>query len=87
MNKLHALNLGYAGAIVSALVMLLLGILGNLGIYEGAVEMMAAWHLFFSLSVVGIIGGMIESAVISFVLLYLFAITYNWLIEREKTNE
>ena len=87
MNKLHALNLGYAGAIVSALVMLLLGILGNLGIYTGAVEMMEAWHMFFSLSLLGIIGGIIESVVISFVFLYLFAIVYNWLLERRNDHE
>lgn len=75
--KLNPLVLGVSGAIVAVAVMLLLGILGNFGIYEGAVDMMMKWHMFFSLSPLGIVGGMIEAAVISFVLLYLFAIIYN----------
>jgi hypothetical protein len=67
INKLAA---GYAGAIVAAVSMLLLGILGNLGIYMGAVEAMMKWHAFFSLSVLGIITGMIEAAIITFVFVY-----------------
>lgn len=77
MGKLNSLAFGYAGAIVSALAMLLLGILGNLGIYSGAVNMMGQWHMFFSLGVLGIIAGMIEAAVISFVFMYAFAWVYN----------
>ena len=69
--------LAAAGAIVSVAVMLLLGIFGNFGIYSGAVEMMIKWHMFFSLSPLGIAGGMIEAAIISFVLLYIFAWIYN----------
>ena len=76
-EKLNALALGYAGAIISAVHMLLLGILGNLGIYTGAAEQMAKWHLFFNLSAVGIITGIIEGAVISFVFVYAFAWVYN----------
>jgi len=79
MNKIHAIHLGYAGAIVSAVIMLILGILGNLGIYSGAVAMMEEWHLLFSLSITGILGGMIEAAFISFVILYAVAMLYNWL--------
>lgn len=79
MNKIHAIHLGYAGAIVSAVIMLILGILGNLGIYSGAVAMMEEWHLLFSLSIPGILGGMIEAAFISFVILYAVAMLYNWL--------
>lgn len=75
--------LGYAGAIVSAIIMLLMGILGNLGFNTGAVAMMEEWHLFFSLSVIGIIGGMLEAAIISFVVLYLFAVVYNWLLQQK----
>ncbi|NPE28041.1 hypothetical protein HNV12_08710 [Methanococcoides sp. SA1] len=57
--------------------MLLLGILGNLGIYTGSVEMMQQWHAFFSLTPAGIIAGMIEAAIISFIFAYLFGIFYN----------
>ena len=83
MKILHAMYLGYAGAIVSAIIMLLMGILGNLGFNTGAVAMMEEWHLFFSLSVIGIIGGMLEAAIISFVVLYLFAVVYNWLLQQK----
>jgi len=76
-EKLNALALGYAGAIVSAICMLLLGVLGNLGFYMGAVARMQEWHMFFSLSAVGIITGMIEAAIITFVTLYVFGLIYN----------
>ncbi|HCJ52156.1 MAG TPA: hypothetical protein DHV25_00340 [Candidatus Kerfeldbacteria bacterium] len=64
--------------------MLLLGILGNMGLYTGAVGMMAGWHTFFSLSVGGIIGGMVEAAVISFVALYAFALVYNMFVTKNE---
>lgn len=75
--KLKPLALGYALAVISAVIMLLLGILGNLGIYSGAVEMMRQWHMFFSLSIIGIISGMIEAAIISFIFGYVFGWVYN----------
>ncbi len=77
MKNLNALALGYAGAIVSAVVMLVLGIFGNLSIYTGAVQMMQSAHMFFSPSVGGTITGMIEAAIISFVFLYALAAVYN----------
>ena len=40
-EKLNTLALGTSAAIVAGLSMLLLGILGNFGIYKGAVEMMS----------------------------------------------
>ncbi len=75
--KLNPLALGGAAAILAALIMLLLGILGNIGVYTGAVDMMQQWHVFFSLSIGGIIAGMAEAAVISFVFVYLFGFVYN----------
>ncbi len=83
MKSLNELNFGFAGAIVSAICMLLLGILGNMGIYMGAVEMMQKWHIFFTLSIGGIILGIIEAAIIGFVFLYLFALIYNKLEDRK----
>ena len=76
-EKLNALALGYAGAIISAVGMLLLGLLGGMGLYMGAVGMMSQGHMFFSLSVVGIITGMVEAAIIGFVFLYAFGWVYN----------
>ncbi len=75
--KLNSLALGGAGAILAAVIMLLLGILGNIGVYTGAVDMMQQWHMFFSLSIGGIIAGIIEGAVVSFVFVYLFGLIYN----------
>jgi hypothetical protein len=80
--KLNAVALGVAAAIIAALGMLLLGILGNLGIYTGAVRMMEEWHMFFNLTPLGIIGGMIEAAIISFIFVYAFGLAYNWLTTR-----
>lgn len=76
-QKLNELALGYSLAIVSGFSMLLLGILGNLGIYLSAVNAMTQWHIFFSLSLVGIISGIIEGAVGGFVFGYIIAWIYN----------
>jgi hypothetical protein len=76
-TKLNPMSLGIAAAVIAALTMLLLGIFGNLGIYTGAVEMMQEWHMFFNLSIGGIITGMIEAAIISFVFAYAFGWVYN----------
>jgi len=76
-KQLNEIALGISGAIVSAAVMVLLGILGNIGLYTGAVSMMQGWHMFFSISPIGIIGGAIEAALISFVLLYALGFVYN----------
>lgn len=76
-GKLNALALGYATAILSAICMLLLGILGNLGIYTSAVTTMQQWHIFFSLSIIGIIAGIIEGAIAGFIIAYVFAWLYN----------
>lgn len=75
--KLNPLALGGAAAILAALIMLLFGILGNIGVYAGAVGMMQQWHVFFSLGIGGIIAGIAEAAVISFVFVYLFGFIYN----------
>ncbi len=76
-EKCNSLVAGYSAAIVSAVLMLLLGIFGNLGIYMSAVEEMQKWHMFFSLSIGGIIAGMLEAAVIGFVIMFSFAWVYN----------
>jgi hypothetical protein len=64
-------------ALWSALLMLVLGILANLGIYTQAAAQMAKWHLFFSLDFIGIVSGMVEAAIVSYVLVYLFVWIYN----------
>ncbi len=76
-DKLNVFAFGAAAAIVAAIGMLILGLLGNLGIYSGAVSMMSQWHMFFSLTPLGILTGMVEAAVITFVLIYIFGLIYN----------
>ena len=78
--RLNALALAGAAAVVSAIVMLLLGVFGAIGVYEGAVEAMEQWHLFFEPTVVGTVAGMVEAAVISFALAYALAWLYNTLV-------
>mgnify|MGYP000668614885 CR=1 FL=1 len=75
--SLDALALAGAAAVVSAVVMLLFGVFGAIGVYERGIEAMEQWHLFFEPTVVGTVAGMIEAAVISFVLMYTFAWLYN----------
>ena len=76
-KKINALAFGYASAIVSAIIMLILGILGNFGVYDRAAMAMMEYHYFFSLSPLGIISGIIEAAIIGFIFGYLFAWFYN----------
>jgi hypothetical protein len=76
-KKLRSLVLAGSAATVAAVAMLLLGILGNIGVYTSAVEMMQQWHMFFSLSIGGVIAGMFEAAIITFVFIYLFGFLYN----------
>ncbi len=77
MQKLNSNAFASAGAVVAAIGMLFLGIAGNIGVYNGAVQMMEQWHIFFSPSVGGIIAGMIEASAITYVCLYLFTWVYN----------
>jgi hypothetical protein len=77
-RRSHAFAVSSAAAIVAAGVMFALGVLGNFGLYLGAVEMMQKWHMFFDLSIGGIFSGMIEGAVITFVIVYAFV----WLEQR-----
>ena len=77
MAELKPLAAGYSAAIVSAAGMLLLGIVGNFGIYQSGVTAMRQWHVFFSLSPLGIIAGMAEAAVVGFVFVYTLVYIYN----------
>ena len=81
-QQLHAHALASSGAIVAAVSMLLLGIGANIGIYEGAVAMMQQWHMFFSPSFGGIITGMIEAAIITYIFLYACGRMYNKMLEK-----
>ena len=85
-EKLNSLALGTSAAIVAGLSMLLLGILGNLGIYQGAVEMMSQWNMFFSLTPFGILTGIIEAALVSFAFIYIFGWLYNQFTSPQRNS-
>lgn len=76
-GKLNAQPAATALAIWSALVMLLFWVLAKIGLYVSAAEAMVSWHMFFNLTFMGLIGGMIEAAVISFLGIYSFVYIYN----------
>lgn len=75
--RLDPLAAAGAAAVISAAVMLLLGVFAIIGIYGGAIEMMIQWHMFFQPTVVGTLTGMIEAALISFVVVYPSVWLYN----------
>ncbi len=77
MQKLNSLALGYTGAILSALSMLVASIFANSGFYTNAVGHMQDWHQFYSPSISGTISGMIEAAVWGFIILWTFGWLYN----------
>lgn len=76
-RRLDPAALAAAASTVAATVMLVLGLFGRIGVYTGAVEMMEAWHLFFRPTLAGTIAGMVEAAVVTFPLVWLFAWLYN----------
>ena len=80
--KFDAVTLGYAGGIIAALCMLVLSILASIGIYGQMALQMAKWHMFYSVSILGTITGMIEAAIIGFVVLYVFGTIYNALVKK-----
>lgn len=69
-------------SIWSALVMFLIWVLAKMGLYVSAAEAMASWHIFFNLTFMGLIGGMVEAAVISFLGVYSFVFVYNLVASR-----
>lgn len=77
MKNFNANAAALSAALLGAIGMLILGTLGMVGIYTSGVEAMQAWHIFFDLTVLGTILGMIEAAVFSYVVVYLWAMLYN----------
>ena len=76
-KQLDAKALGFAGASVSAIIMFVMWLAGNIGWWGAQVKMMMVWHNSFTLSVIGLLGGMVEAAVYGFIILYGIAWFYN----------
>jgi len=77
MNKCNANALGISLAVVSGLGMLILSLVGLAGYGLAAVASMQEWHIFFSLSWIGIIGGIIEAGIAGYIGGYIIAAVYN----------
>ena len=77
MKTLNAHALGLSAALLAGLCMLVLSLLGLAGIYTGAVTAMQQWHMWYSLTPVGIVLGIVESGVVSYVTGLLFGVFYN----------
>ncbi len=76
-QSLNTQALAKAFAAFAAIGMTLMWLLGNAGLYLSAVNQMEAWHVLFNLSFMGLIGGVIEAAIWSYVLGYVFGWLYN----------
>lgn len=76
-EKINARALGFSLAIYSGLFMVTLSLLGIAGLAESAVELMKSFHIWFSLSLIGIIVGILEAAVFGFFSGVIIAFFYN----------
>lgn len=77
MKTLNSHALGMSAAVLAGLCMLLLSLLGLAGVYTGAVEIMQQWHMWYSLTPFGIVLGIVEAGVASYVGGWLFGFFYN----------
>jgi hypothetical protein len=77
MKDLNPNAAGLSAATLSATGMLILGLLGLAGVYTEGIEAMQAWHIWFDITFVGILLGMLEAAVSSYVVVYLWVSLYN----------
>ena len=82
--KLNEKTLAGSAALVAAACMLLLSIAAALGVYTGAVEQMAAWHMFYTTDLLGTITGMLEAAVWTYLGVYAVAWLNNMMIDKMK---
>lgn len=77
MKELNPKAIGLSAGILSGVCMLIIGILATFGVYMEAFEAMKVWHIWFDATVIGIIAGIVEAFILSFVAGYLFAWLYN----------
>lgn len=77
MKTLNSHALGLSAALLAGLCMLGLSLLGLAGAYTGAVEIMQQWHMWYSLTPLGIVLGIVEAGVVSYIVGWLFGFLYN----------
>lgn len=77
MKSINVQALGFSLAVFGAVGMLVMAILANAGYYLDAWSIMMQFHMFADLSVMGIVAGMIEAALWSYVSGVFIATVYN----------
>ncbi|MDP2691273.1 MAG: hypothetical protein Q8O95_02615 [bacterium] len=77
MKTLNVNAFGLSLAVFGALGMLIMALLAMAGYYTEAWDLMAQFHVLADLTVLGVIGGMIEAALWSYVSGVLVAWVYN----------
>lgn len=77
MKTLNSRALGLSLATLAAGHMLVMSLAALGGYYLGAYEAMKAWHLFYDLTAAGIISGIVEAAVWSYIAGWLVGWFYN----------
>ena len=78
MKTLQPNALGLSFALLGAIFMLAFSLLALSGIYTELYEATRDWYLFYDLSVAGIIGGMVEVGLWSYISGVVIAWFYNW---------
>lgn len=76
-TSLSPKGLGIALALISALCMLILSLVGLAGYGQEAVSMMQIWHVGYDLTFLGIVIGIVEAIVLSYIVGWLIALVYN----------
>jgi len=79
MKQLNPQAIGLSAGILSGVGMLIIGILASFGTYLGAFEMMKSMHIFFDATFLGVIAGIVEAFLFSYVVGFLFVWIYNML--------
>ncbi|MBI4152003.1 hypothetical protein HY496_03460 [Candidatus Woesearchaeota archaeon] len=81
-QSLNVLGLGYTVAVVRVVFVLLVSLLGSLGYMQEAVSVVASLHFTFSLTPLGILAGLAETALWGFLMGLLFGWVYNLVTPR-----
>ena len=77
MKNLSPNALGLSLGILAAVHMLAISLAAMSGYYTGAYEAMKVWHMFYDLTAVGVLGGILEAFVWSYIAGAVFGWMYN----------
>lgn len=84
MKKVEFHPIASVAAVWSAVFMFVLWFLARMGLYVSAAEQMSKWHMYFDLSFTGLIAGVVEAAIISYLLVASFVMIYNKMMKSKR---